>query len=119
MSITEAGYWLGLVFIGAMEIFRWFLGDKLSDKTGDKRWYFDTSNIISTDGAFQLGAYLAPTAMLAIYILFQYRFFQGCTWAVFCNDTGIGLRMRAVAAIITFRLKYYWNGTGANISGMA
>ena len=69
MSATETGYWLGLVFfIGAIGTFLGgFLGDKLSDRTGDKRWYFWIPAIsLVLMVPLQLGAYLAPTAMLAI-----------------------------------------------------
>jgi hypothetical protein len=41
MRITEVGSWLAIIFgVGAIGTFALgYLGDKISDWTGDRRWY--------------------------------------------------------------------------------
>ena len=123
MSATETGYWLGLVFfIGAIGTFLGgFLGDKLSDKTGDKRWYFWIPAIsLVLMVPLQLGAYLAPAAMLAIYILFPISIFSGMYLGPsFAMTQGlVTLRMRAVAAaILLFVLNIIGMGLGPTLVG--
>ena len=110
-------------FIGAIGTFLGgFLGDKLSDRTGDKRWYFWIPAIsLVLMVPLQLRPIWLQQRCWRFTSSSQYRFFQDVPWSVFCNDTGISDLEDASSCggDITLRLKYYWNGTGANFSGLA
>ena len=84
--------------------------------------FLDTSNIISTDGASPVGRLSGSNSNVGdLHSLPNIDFFRDVPWAVFCNDTGIGDLEDASSCSgdITLRLKYYWNGAGANFSGLA
>ena len=124
MSYTETGYWLGLVyFIGAIGTFLGgFLGDQISDRTGEKRWYFwiPAASLIAMV-PLQLWAYLDNDAMTAIAVLFPISILSGMYLGpAFAMTQGlVTLRMRAVAAaILLFVLNLIGMGLGPTLVGV-
>ena len=124
MSYTETGYWLGLVyFIGAIGTFLGgFLGDQISDRTGEKRWYFwiPAASLIAMV-PLQLWAYLDSDAMTAIAVLFPISILSGMYLGPsFAMTQGlVTLRMRAVAAaILLFVLNLIGMGLGPTLVGV-
>ncbi len=124
LSYTETGYWLGLVyFIGAIGTFLGgFLGDQISDKTGEKRWYFwiPAASLIAMV-PLQLWAYLDSDAMTAIAVLFPISILSGMYLGPsFAMTQGlVTLRMRAVAAaILLFVLNLIGMGLGPTLVGV-
>ena len=103
MSSTDLGAALALVAgVGAIGTFAGgYLSDKLSDRTGDKRWYFWVPGIATIFMVpFQLVAYLYDGTTAAIASL--YRRDHGSVYlGPLCHDPGAGiLRTRAVASAI-------------------
>jgi len=124
LSYTETGYWLGMVyFIGAIGTFLGgFLGDQISDKTGEKRWYFwiPAASLIAMV-PLQLWAYLDSNAMTAIAVLFPISILSGMYLGpAFAMTQGlVTLRMRAVAAaILLFVLNLIGMGLGPTLVGV-
>lgn len=124
MSYTDTGYWLGLVyFIGAIGTFLGgFLGDQISDRTGEKRWYFwiPALSLIAMV-PLQLWAYLDSDAMTAIAVLFPISILSGMYLGPsFAMTQGlVTLRMRAVAAaILLFVLNLIGMGLGPTLVGV-
>ena len=124
LSLTEIGFWLGAVyFVGAIGTFLGgFLGDQLSDRTGEKRWYFWIPAIsLILMVPLQLAAYLADSATTAIYILFPISILAGIYLGPsFAMTQGlVQLRMRAVAAaILLFVLNLIGMGLGPYFVGI-
>ena len=124
MSYTDTGYWLGLVyFVGAIGTFLGgFLGDQISDRTGEKRWYFwiPALSLIAMV-PLQLWAYLDSDAMTAIAVLFPISILSGMYLGPsFAMTQGlVTLRMRAVAAaILLFVLNLIGMGLGPTLVGV-
>ena len=122
---TEVGFWLALVYgIGAIgTFFGGFMADKLSDKSGEKRWYLWVpaySTILMVP--FQLMAYLhgalwAVIPALAIVSILG-GMYLGPSFAM--TQALVTLRMRAVAsAILLFTLNIIGMGLGPFFVGVA
>jgi MFS family permease len=122
---TETGFWLGLIAgIGAIGTFGGgYLGDRISDKTGDRRWYLWVSGIATLVMVpFQFTAYLygglwaVVPALMVVAILGG--MFLGPTFAM--TQGLVTLRMRAVAsAILLFVLNIIGMGLGPFFVGIA
>ena len=118
MSSTDLGAALALVAgIGAIgTFFGGYVSDKLSDRTGDKRWYFwvpGTATIIMVP--FQLVAYLYNDITSAIaslcVVAIMGSVYLGPSFAM--TQALVSLRMRAVAsAILLFVLNLIGMGLG-------
>lgn len=125
MPITEVGSWLAIVSgIGAIGTFAGgFLGDKISDRTGDRRWYLwvcGISTLIMVP--FQLTAYLYDELWAVIPSLFVVSILGGMYLGPsFAMTQGlVTLRMRAVAsAILLFMLNIIGMGLGPYFVGIA
>lgn len=125
MPITEVGSWLAIISgIGAIGTFAGgFLGDKISDKTGDRRWYLwvcGISTLIMVP--FQLTAYLYDELWAVIPSLFVVSILGGMYLGPsFAMTQGlVTLRMRAVAsAILLFMLNIIGMGLGPYFVGIA
>ena len=118
MSSTDLGAALALVAgIGAIgTFFGGYLSDKLSDRTGDKRWYFWVPGIATIMMVpFQLVAYLydgisASIASLCVVGIMG-SVYLGPSFAM--TQALVSLRMRAVAsAILLFVLNLIGMGLG-------
>ena len=118
MSSTDLGAALALVAgIGAIgTFFGGYLSDKLSDRTGDKRWYFWVPGIATIIMVpFQLVAYLydGVTASIASLCMvgIMANVYLGPSFAM--TQALVSLRMRAVAsAILLFVLNLIGMGLG-------
>lgn len=125
MPITEVGSWLAIISgIGAIGTFAGgFLGDKISDRTGDHRWYLwvcGISTLIMVP--FQLTAYLYDELWAVIPSLFVVSILGGMYLGPsFAMTQGlVTLRMRAVAsAILLFMLNIIGMGLGPYFVGIA
>ncbi|MAQ11264.1 MAG: MFS transporter [Gammaproteobacteria bacterium] len=125
MPITEVGSWLAIISgIGAIGTFAGgFLGDKISDRTGDRRWYLwvcGLSTLIMVP--FQLTAYLYDELWAVIPSLFVVSILGGMYLGPsFAMTQGlVTLRMRAVAsAILLFMLNIIGMGLGPYFVGIA
>ena len=124
MPITEVGSWLAIISgIGAIGTFAGgFLGDKFSDRTGDRRWYLwvcGLSTLIMVP--FQLTAYLYDGLWAVIPSLFVVSILGGMYLGPsFAMTQGlVTLRMRAVAsAILLFMLNIIGMGLGPYFVGI-
>ncbi|MEM8768740.1 MAG: MFS transporter [Pseudomonadota bacterium] len=125
MPITEVGTWLALISgIGAIGTFLGgYLADKLSDRTGDRRWYIwvpGYSTLVMVP--FQFVAYLygglwavIPSLMVVSILGGMYL---GPSFAM--TQALVSLRMRAVAsAILLFTLNIIGMGMGPYLVGVA
>ena len=125
MPITEVGSWLALISgIGAIGTFSGgYLSDKLSDKTGDKRWYMwvpGLSTLLMVP--FQFVAYLHGEFWAVIPSLFIVSILGGMYLGPsFAMTQGLAsFRMRAVAsAILLFMLNIIGMGLGPYFVGVA
>ncbi|HIG60152.1 MAG TPA: MFS transporter [Gammaproteobacteria bacterium] len=125
MPITEVGSWLAIISgIGAIGTFAGgYLGDKISDRTGDRRWYLwvcGISTLIMVP--FQLTAYLYDELWAVIPSLFVVSILGGMYLGPsFAMTQGlVTLRMRAVAsAILLFMLNIIGMGLGPYFVGIA
>lgn len=125
MPITEVGSWLALVSgIGAIGTFMGgYLGDKLADRTGEKRWYFWVPGIATfVMVPFQLIAYMngGIEAVLAslMFVTILGNMYLGPSFAM--TQALVSLRMRAVAsAILLFILNIIGMGLGPYLVGVA
>ena len=124
MSSTDLGAALALVAgIGAIGTFAGgYISDKLSDRTGDKRWYFWVPGIATAFMVpFQLVAYLydgitAAIASLCIVGILGSAYL-GPSFAM--TQALVSLRMRAVAsAILLFVLNLIGMGLGPYFIGI-
>jgi MFS family permease len=125
IPLTEVGGWLGLISgIGAIGTFAGgYLSDKISDRTGDRRWYLWVSGIAPLVMVpFQFTAYLyggmwaVIPALMLVAILGG--MFLGPTFAM--TQGLVTLRMRAVAsAILLFVLNIIGMGLGPFFVGIA
>lgn len=124
MSSTDLGAALALVAgVGAIGTFAGgYLSDKLSDRTGDKRWYFWVPGIATIFMVpFQLVAYLydgttAAIASLCIVAIMG-SVYLGPSFAM--TQALVSLRMRAVAsAILLFVLNLIGMGLGPYFVGI-
>ena len=124
MSSTDLGAALALVAgIGAIGTFAGgYLSDKLSERTGDKRWYFWLPGIATVIMVpFQLVAYLYDGATAAIASLCMVAImgnaYLGPSFAM--TQALVSLRMRAVAsAILLFVLNLIGMGLGPYFVGI-
>jgi len=124
MPITEVGSWLAIISgIGAIGTFAGgYLGDKLSDRTGDRRWYLwvcGLSTLVMVP--FQLIAYLYDGLWAVIPSLFVVSIlgwmYLGPSFAM--TQALVTLRMRAVAsAILLFMLNIIGMGLGPYFVGI-
>ena len=122
---TETGFWLGLISgVGAIGTFAGgYISDKISDRTGDRRWYLWVSGIATLVMVpFQITAYLhggmwaVIPALMLVAILGG--MFLGPTFAM--TQGLVTLRMRAVAsAILLFMLNIIGMGLGPYFVGVA
>ena len=125
MPITEVGSWLALISgIGAIGTFAGgYLADKLSDKTGDRRWYLWVPGISTLLMLpFQFIAYLYGGLWAVIPALFFVSILGGMYLGPsFAMTQGlVTLRMRAVAsAILLFVLNIIGMGLGPYFIGVA
>jgi len=125
MPITEVGSWLAIISgIGAIGTFAGgFLGDKISDRTGDHRWYLWVCGISTLLMVpFQLTAYLYDELWAVIPSLFVVSILGGMYLGPsFAMTQGlVTLRMRAVAsAILLFMLNIIGMGLGPYFVGIA
>ncbi len=118
MSSTDLGAALALVAgIGAIgTFFGGYLSDKISDRTGDKRWYFWVPAIATIIMVpFQLVAYLYDGTTAAIgslcVVAIMGAVYLGPSFAM--TQALVSLRMRAVAsAILLFVLNLIGMGLG-------
>ena len=118
MSSTDLGAALALVAgIGAIgTFFGGYVSDKLSDRTGDKRWYFWVPGIATIIMVpFQLVAYLYNDVTSAIaslcVVAIMGSVYLGPSFAM--TQALVSLRMRAVAsAILLFVLNLIGMGLG-------
>ena len=125
MPITEVGGWLALVSgIGAIGTFLGgYWGDKLADRTGEKRWYFWVPGIATFIMVpFQLISYLygGMTAVLSslMFVAILSNMYLGPSFAM--TQALVSLRMRAVAsAILLFVLNLIGMGLGPYLVGVA
>lgn len=124
MSSTDLGAALALVAgVGAIGTFAGgYLSDKLSDRMGDKRWYFWVPGIATIFMVpFQLVAYLydgttAAIASLCIVAIMG-SVYLGPSFAM--TQALVSLRMRAVAsAILLFVLNLIGMGLGPYFVGI-
>ena len=124
MSSTDLGAALALVAgVGAIGTFAGgYLSDKLSDRTGDKRWYFWVPGIATALMVpFQLVAYLYDGTVAAIASLCIVGIlgpvYLGPSFAM--TQALVSLRMRAVAsAILLFVLNLIGMGLGPYLVGI-
>lgn len=124
MSSTELGAALALAAgVGAIGTFAGgYLSDKLSERTGDKRWYFWVPGIATIIMVpFQLIAYLygGVTAALASLgmVAIMGNAYLGPSFAM--TQALVSLRMRAVAsAILLFVLNLIGMGLGPYFVGI-
>ena len=124
MSSTDLGAALALVAgIGAIGTFGGgYLSDKLSERTGDKRWYFWVPGIATAVMVpFQLVAYLYDGTVAAIASLCLVGIlgsaYLGPSFAM--TQALVSLRMRAVAsAILLFVLNLIGMGLGPYFIGI-
>jgi MFS family permease len=125
MPNTEAGYWLAVVSgIGAIGTFMGgHLGDKLSDRFDNKRWYFWVPGISTLVVVpFQLVAYLYGEIGAVLGCLMIVSILGGMYLGPsFAMTQGlVTLRMRAVAsAILLFILNIIGMGLGPYLVGFA
>lgn len=125
MDATEVGTWLAAISgIGAIgTFFGGYLGDKLSDRYDDRRWYMwvcGYSTIIMVP--FQLVAYLSGYFWAVIPSLAMVAILGGMYLGPsFAMTQGlVTLRMRAVAsAILLFMLNIIGMGLGPFLVGVA
>jgi MFS family permease len=124
MPITEVGSWLAIISgIGAIGTFGGgYLGDLISDKTGDRRRYLWVSGIATLAVVpFQFVAYLygglwavIPSGFVVSILGGMYL---GPSFAM--TQALVSLRMRAVAsAILLFTLNIIGMGLGPYIVGV-
>lgn len=124
MPITEVGSWLAVIAgIGAIGTFGGgYLGDLISDKTGDRRWYLWVSGIATLAMVpFQLVAYLYGGLSAVIPSLFVVSIlggmYLGPSFAM--TQALVSLRMRSVAsAILLFMLNIIGMGLGPYMVGV-
>jgi MFS family permease len=124
MSSTDLGAALALVAgVGAIGTFAGgYLSDKLSDRTGDKRWYFWVPGIATIIMVpFQLVAYLYDGTTAAIaslcMVAIMGNVYLGPSFAM--TQALVSLRMRAVAsAILLFVLNLIGMGLGPYFVGI-
>jgi MFS family permease len=124
MPITEVGSWLALIAgIGAIGTFSGgYLGDKLSSRFDDRRWYLLVSGISTLVMVpFQFVAYLYGGLWAVIGSLFIVSIlggmFLGPSFAI--AQALVPLRMRAVAsAILLFLLNIIGMGLGPYVVGV-
>lgn len=124
MPITEVGFWLALISgIGAIGTFAGgYLSDRISDRTGDRRWYMWVPGISTVLMVpFQFVAYLhgglwaVIPALLVVSILGG--MYLGPSFAM--TQGLVSLRMRAVAsAILLFMLNIIGMGLGPYFVGV-
>ncbi len=125
MPITEVGSWLALISgIGAIGTFAGgYVADHLSDRTGDRRWYFWVPGIATVLMVpFQFVAYLSDGMWSVIPSLFVVSILGGMYLGPsFAMTQGlVTLRMRAVAsAILLFMLNIIGMGLGPYFVGIA
>jgi MFS family permease len=125
MPLTEVGSWLALISgIGAIGTFGGgYLADRLSDMTGERRWYLwvpGISTILMVP--FQFVAYLHGELWAVIPSLFVVSILGGMYLGPsFAMTQGlVTLRMRAVAsAILLFMLNIIGMGLGPYFVGVA
>lgn len=124
MPITEVGSWLALISgIGAVGTFAGgYLGDKISDWTGDRRWYLWIAAISTLVMVpFQFLAYLYDglwaviPALVVVSVLGG--MYLGPSFAM--TQALVTLRMRAVAsALLLFMLNIIGMGLGPYFVGV-
>ncbi len=125
MPITEVGSWLALISgIGAIGTFAGgYLADKISDGTGDRRWYMWVPGISTLAMVpFQFIAYLHDGMWAVIPSLFVVSILGGMYLGPsFAMTQGLAsFRMRAVAsAILLFMLNIIGMGLGPYFVGVA
>ena len=125
MPITEVGSWLALISgVGAIGTFAGgYLSDKISDSTGDRRWYLWVPGISTLLMLpFQFTAYLHGGLWAVIPALFIVSILGGMYLGPsFAMTQGlVTLRMRAVAsAILLFVLNIIGMGLGPYFIGIA
>lgn len=125
MPITEVGSWLALISgIGAIGTFGGgYLADKISDATGDRRWYLWVPGISTLLMVpFQFVAYLSGNLWAVLPSLFVVSILGGMYLGPsFAMTQGlVTLRMRAVAsAILLFMLNIIGMGLGPYFVGIA
>ncbi len=125
MPITEVGSWLALISgVGAIGTFAGgYLSDKISDSTGDRRWYLWVPGISTLLMLpFQFTAYLYGGLWAVIPALFIVSILGGMYLGPsFAMTQGlVTLRMRAVAsAILLFVLNIIGMGLGPYFIGIA
>lgn len=125
MALTEVGSWLALISgIGAIGTFAGgYLGDKISEKTGDRRWYMWVCGISTLVMVpFQFTAYLYPELWAVIPSLIVVSIlggmYLGPSFAM--TQALVSLKMRAVAsAILLFMLNIIGMGLGPYFVGIA
>jgi MFS family permease len=124
MPITEVGSWLALISgIGAIGTFAGgYLGDKLSDRWDDRRWYMLVTGIATLAMVpFQFVAYLHGDLSLVIPSLLVVSIlggmYLGPSFAM--AQALVTVRMRAVAsAILLFLLNIIGMGLGPYVVGI-
>ncbi|MDG2278315.1 MAG: MFS transporter [Pseudomonadales bacterium] len=124
MPITEVGSWLALIAgIGAIGTFGGgFLGDQLSKRYDDRRWYLWVSGIATIVMVpFQFVAYLYSDLVAVIPCLFVVSIlggmYLGPSFAM--TQALVSLRMRAVAsALLLFMLNIIGMGLGPYVVGV-
>ena len=125
MPISEVGSWLALISgIGAIGTFAGgYLGDRISDMTGDRRWYLWVSGLATLIMVpFQFIAYLYDDLWAVIPALAMVSILGGMYLGPsFAMTQGlVTLRMRAVAsAILLFMLNIIGMGLGPYFVGIA
>ncbi|NKB99133.1 MAG: MFS transporter [Pseudomonadales bacterium] len=124
MPITEVGSWLALIAgIGAIGTFGGgYLGDQLSKRYDDRRWYMWVSGIATLVMVpFQFVAYLYGGLYAVIPCLFMVSILGGMYLGPsFAMTQGlVSLRMRAVAsALLLFMLNIIGMGLGPYVVGV-
>ena len=122
MSSTDLGAALALVAgVGAIGTFAGgYLSDKMSDRTGDKRWYFWVPGIATALMVpFQSVAYLYDGTVAAIASLRHRRISALSTGPSLMTQALVSLRLRAVAsAILLFVLNLIGMGLGPYLVGI-
>ncbi len=124
MSATEVGSVLAVIAgVGAIGTFAGgYLGDKLSESKGDKRWYFWVPGIATLVMVpFQLVAYLYgglwPVMISLAFVAVLGSMYLGPSFAM--TQALVSLRMRAVAsAILLFVLNLIGMGLGPYFVGI-
>jgi MFS family permease len=123
MSVAEAGYWISV--LSAIAGFGTFLGgfaaDRLSTRTGDRRWYLwipGAATLLCVP--FQFLAYLSPnlTTVLPSFVglMLMAAVFFGPSFAM--TQALATLRMRSVAtSLLLFIQTLIGNGLGPSVTG--